>query len=254
MKRISLLRLGIYCLACVSCTLALSQNNIVVVQTRHVSQENIEAFVHRETTYWKVIAERAIKESKLYDWSFWRRVDGFDLHDGHNYIFVNTFTPEQFRAYSEDDSIWDYEKAFPKARMKDIDTMGLSEVRDQLYYQNLYYVESSPAKYIRVNFADASDLRTYAKLEPEIWGPFITKHMDKGTTSVVSWGFSQLVLPRGRDMPHNAVSVDGFANLADALGRSFTSDVEAPEDVSKLFEVHEKSEVHVYQLIARAEK
>lgn len=242
------------CLACVSCVLALGQNNIVVVQSRHVSQENIEAFEYRETTYWKVVAEKAISEGKLFDWSFWRRVDGFDLHQGHNYIFVNTFTPEQFRSYSEDDSIWDYKRTFPKARMKDIDTFGLSEVRDQLYYQNLYYVESSPPKYLRVNFADASDLQTYAKLEPEIWGPFITKQMDNGTTSVVSWGFSQLIIPRGRDMPHNAVSVDGFATLADALGRSFTSDVEIPEDVSKLFEVHDKSEVHIYRLVARADK
>ena len=149
-------------------------------------------------------------------------------------------------------NIWDYKAVFSKMKRKDIETFSLGEVHDRLFYENLYYVESSQPQYIRVNFADASNASEHARLEPEIWGPFISDLMETGRTKVVSWAFSRLVIPRGRYIPYTGVSVDGFKTLGDALGRSFDSGVELPKGTDKIFEVHEKPEVHIYQLIATA--
>lgn len=247
--RISLKGLGIVCLALVSGTLTYSQNNTVIVQTRRVAPENIEEFVHRETTYWREVAKKAIEDGRLSGWDLWQRVDGFDLHEDHNFLFVNSYTPEQF---DMEGNVWDFEKVFPRMKRKDVETFSISEVQDQLFYQNLFYVERSPPIYMRVNFADASNASQHARLELEIWGPFISGLMDIGKTKVVSWGCSRLIIPRGRDISHTGVSVDGFETLGDALGRSFDRDVDLPAGVDKIFEVHEKSEVHIYRIVATA--
>lgn len=90
MYKISLKKLGMLCLALVGGTLSLGQNNLVVVQTRRVETTNIDEFVRRESTYWKEIAKKAIEDNKLSGWSLWQRVDGFDLHQEHNFLFAGT--------------------------------------------------------------------------------------------------------------------------------------------------------------------
>ena len=248
MRRLNVYRLALLSLALGCFTQVFSQNT-VVVQTRHVEWADVGEFVHRETTYWREVARRAVEEGKLTSWELWQRVDGFDLHEDHNFLFVNVYTPDQFRM---EGNIWDFRKVFPDKKMSEIGTFQMSAVQDVLYFRNLHHVEKSPPQFLRVNMSYASNLRAYAQMETDIWGPFISEKMEAGETNVVSWGFSRLVLPRGRNVPYNAVSVDGFSTLADALtvgGSNFSEGTEYPEDLSKLRELHEKVEVHVYRLV-----
>ncbi|MDH3651789.1 MAG: hypothetical protein OEQ53_19045, partial [Saprospiraceae bacterium] len=38
---------------------------IVSIQYRHVPQDNIAEFIHRETTYWSQVAQKAVDDGKL---------------------------------------------------------------------------------------------------------------------------------------------------------------------------------------------
>ena len=99
---------------------------IDVVERRFVPQENIEAFIHRETTYWSEIAKQAIREGNLERWSLWQQVDGFDMDKKHNFIFIRTYPGGDALDNSAD--IWDPKKVFPRVNPSRIDTLSLSTV------------------------------------------------------------------------------------------------------------------------------
>ena len=42
---------------------------------RHVSQENMEEYLKRETTYWSKLAEREIKKGNLTYWAILQKAD-----------------------------------------------------------------------------------------------------------------------------------------------------------------------------------
>lgn len=224
-------------------------NNIIAVETRRVDGENIKEFIKRESTYAKAIAEKAIADDKLSDWQLWERIDGFDLHDDHNFLFVNIYTPEQFDL---DENIWDFNAVFPKNDLSEMQTLEISTVHDLLYYENLAFVSVEKPKIIRINYAKSSQLGLYIESEPRVWGPFIEERMKSKKTNVVSWEFSRLVFPRGTYQPHDAVSIDGFRTLGDAIRTDFSSDTIFP-NLDELLKIHDKVEVHVYSLVARAD-
>lgn len=245
MKKIGLKCFGLLCLFPGFLNTAFCQD-IVVVQTRHIPPENIEEFIHRETTYWSKVAQKAIDEGKLSAWSLWQRVDGFDVDKDHNFFFVNEYTQEQF---GQEGSIWDYKKVFPDMKRSDISTFELGTVQDVLFYRNHVFIQTAPAQYIRVNFAKASDMNRYLELETTVWQPFIREQMQAEKTTVVSWILSSLIYPGGADLPHNAVTVDGYATLKDAVGQSYDEGVEFP-DFSEFQKVHQKAEIHLYRRVA----
>ncbi len=87
-------------------------------------------------------------------------------------------------------------------------------------------------------------------MEPEIYGPFIDEQMKAGNTKSVSWSFSTLISPRGRDASHDAVSVDGFNTLIDAFSSSLKSSVDRPKGMDELMASHDKAMVEIYRLVA----
>ncbi|MBK1878824.1 hypothetical protein [Pelagicoccus mobilis] len=225
--------------------------NIVMITRRHVPADHMQDYANRESTYWKAVAEKHITDGSLTAWSVWRKVGGFDLNKGHNFVVVSVFTPEQFAMTHS------YRKTlkslFPDASESEMRVNKISTVKDNLMYRNLSHFHSGDAQAVRVNYSKAKS-RDYYRVEPEIWGPFIDEQMKAGTTKVVSWGFYILTNPRGRGMHHDAISVDGFASVTDALlGGNFDEGVEFPENIDEIFDRHEKVESVVYSLVAKAE-
>ena len=94
---------------------------------------------------------KAIKEDKLIGWSLWQRVDGLNLDATHNFIFINSFEEPADLDHSSD--IWNVNKVFPNKRMRDIETSGLSTVKDVLYYERIAYSFKAQPKFIRINYA-----------------------------------------------------------------------------------------------------
>jgi len=247
MKKISLYCLGILCLVIIPLSDLFSQN-IVVVQARRVEPENMQEYVHRENTYWKNVAKKAMADDRLAGWSIWQRVGGFDIHEEHNILVVNTFTPEQFSKGMG--GIWDFKKVFPDAKAKDVLTRNISTTHDTLFYRNHEMIVKEQPQVIRVNMAKADNVGEYASKETAMWGPFIDKQMKAGTTSVVSWAFSTLIMPRGSNATHDAVSIDGYKSVADALNLGFADGVSLPNGIDELFEIHDKVDIQLYQLVS----
>ena len=245
MKRLIPQCLGILCLVLIPLTDLFSQN-IVVVQARRVEPDNMEEYIHREDTYWKEVAKKAIADDRLSAWSIWTRVGGFDIHEEHNVLVVNTYTPEQFAKGMG--GIWDFKKVFPKAKAKDVLTRNISTTHDTLFYRNHEMIVKEPPQVIRVNMAKADNVGQYAEMETALWGPFIDEQMKKGTTSVVSWAFSTVLMPRGSNATHDAVSVDGYQSVSDALSPGFADGVSLPDGIDELFDIHEKVDIQLYRL------
>lgn len=250
MNKTSKKLLGISCLALVLTAQSFSQN-IMVVNRRHVDLENVEDFIHRERTYWSKVAKKMVSEDKKTGWAVYQRIGGFDVHKDHNFVIVNTFTPEQFANRTRGNA--NLEEMFPGVKEEDIRINKISTTHDLLFYRIQAYYEVAKPRIIRVNFSKA-DKRGYFSMEPEIWGPFINEQMKAGKTKVVSWGFSTLIIPRGTENQHDAVSVDGFNSMADALARfNFDEGVKLPERMSELIAAHHKTKRSLYRLIASSD-
>src|SRR6266545_4191758 len=64
---------------------------ITSYQYRHVPDDKIAEFIKRETTYWSKVAQKAVDNKKMTFWALLEKVDGYDLPNSSNYLFVNTF-------------------------------------------------------------------------------------------------------------------------------------------------------------------
>lgn len=237
---------GMLCLVFFISTPALA--NYLSVQGRHVPRENLEEVIKRETTYWAEVARKAIKDGHLTGWRMYRTVDGTNLDEDPNIFFVNEYTEEQMRS---DVFIWDFKKVFPDKEHSEVETFSLGTLKSQIYYYNHVSIMKTRPKFIRVNYAKTSGftgVQRYLELEQSVWQPFIQERMDSGKTNVVSWSLSSVVIPRGKDTDHDAISVDGFETFADALWTEFGDDAVMP-DTEELFNVHHKAMIHVYELV-----
>ncbi|NNF35783.1 MAG: hypothetical protein HKN68_16865 [Saprospiraceae bacterium] len=223
-------------------------SQVSVMQFRNVPQENIEEFIHRETTYWSEVAQKAVNEGKMVGWSLWQRVGGWDMDDAStNFVFVNTFANAE--GVDNAGSIWNAEAVFPDGRMSAMETGSLGKVIHQIYVRSEGEVGAgAPFQYARVNFAKASDLDAYINLEKNVWMPFAKKHIEGGTTTQKYWNVSRLLSPSGDAIPFNAFTVDGFNKLSEVLSPAMPAGSTFPS-LDEFDEVHDKVYIQTYRLI-----
>ena len=110
---------------------------VTVIQRRLVQPENIEEFISRETTFWSEVAQKAVDDGKMAQWSLWQKVDGIDIDEDHNFIFINSFMePNDLDHINE---IWDYTSVFPNKKPEQVSTSHLSTVKDMLFYEQIAF-------------------------------------------------------------------------------------------------------------------
>jgi len=218
----------------------------MVLQYRNVPNENVEEFVYRETTYWSKVAKQAIKDGKMLSWALWQKVGGWEMPGSSNFFFVNVF--EKASDLDDIGGAFDASKVFPDVRMTDMETNNLSTVNHQIILQGLGGAGEGSPQFVVLNYAKASNLERYLELEQTVWQPFIQAQMDAGKTKQKIWRLASLILPNGTDLPFNAITVDGYDKLSDAIGQSFSEGVEMP-DFTEFGEVHEKVYIQVYSLV-----
>jgi len=222
---------------------------VSMVQYHHVDAENRAEFIHRETTYWAEIAKAAITDKKMNNWQLWEKVGGWNMDDSPNFIFVNGFA--DIGAIDNLNDVWNPAKVFPEGRMKDMNTRGLSTLKHQMVFAgNASAGNGEMPNFIRVNYSKASDLNKYLELEKTMWQPFIKQQMESGNSSQVSWLSSVKIMPFGQDFPFNAVSVDGFSKLSEAImpSTSYKTEPTYP-DMTEINKVHVKQRIHIYRLV-----
>lgn len=219
---------------------------VEVVQRQYVPREHIHQFIERESAYWSEVTRQAIDQGKMDGWSLWQRVDALDLDNDHNFMYISTFNRESDLDQME--ITWNPAKQFPSQPADTRESPVLGTVKDILFYEQIAFSSKADPKFIRINYAKAENVQDYVDVELEEWYPFVQERMNSGKTNVVSWSLSRIVAPRGKDIRHEAVSVDGFETLSAALFTQYGTDVPFP-DMVRLSKVHHKAEVHVYKLI-----
>ncbi len=217
-----------------------------IIQRRLVQPEHIVEFIARETTYASEVALKAITDGKMEDWSLCQRMDGLNMDQSHNFIFINSFAePTDLDRLNE---VWDFKAVFPNKSLDKITTMTISTVKDVLFYDRVAFSFKARPNVIRINYAKTTNVGDYLELEQTEWFPFVQERMESGSTNVISWTLSRLIAPRGNNIGHEAISIDGFDKLSDSLYTYYENDLPFP-DMDLLMSVHHKAEVHVYQLI-----
>jgi hypothetical protein len=226
---------------------------IVLFQYRQVPQENIDEFLHRETTYWSQVAQKAIDAGKLSSWALWQKIGGWDLPNRPNFLFVNVF--EDATALDDMGAVWGgVQDLFPGVPMSSISTDHLGTVNHQLVIAGVAGEGAAgQTQFLRINYAKADPISKYLELEQSQWQPFIKDAIESKKVKQVTWRLGQLVMPAGAGLPFNAITTDGYLKMSDAVSGGFPSDIEFP-DMAELSEVHTKEYIQVYAKVKEVRK
>lgn len=216
------------------CTQSIAQE-ISVWQLRQVEQNNMQEFIDRETKYWSKVAEAAIEKGNLTFWGLFIKEGGFDLPNGPNVLFINTFKNIDAANMSE---IWNASAVFPDIPIEQIETGSISKTLHMFFVQPQNFVMKEGAipqeqfNYVRFIFHNTNSPADLVSLENEHWAPFIKSAMDAGQTTQLAWGNATILAPSGPNMDANTISYDIYPTLGSALTGGFPADteVEFPEE------------------------
>jgi hypothetical protein len=100
---------------------AMAQGEITIYQYRHVPNDKIDEFIKRETTYWSVVAEKAMAKGSLTFWALLEKQGGYDLENSSNFLFINTY-----KDIDKAGEVWNPATAFPNVTMDKMETNSLS--------------------------------------------------------------------------------------------------------------------------------
>ena len=144
--------------------------DISIFQYRQVPGDKIDEFLHRETTYWSEVAQKAVDKGNLVTWALFQKVGGFDLPNASNFLFINTFNDINSANMGE---IWNASAVFPDVPMDAMETNSLSTVTSQLFVQQNNF-ESSPTanppqdfNFLKMNYWDSSSPNDFIEIEKE---------------------------------------------------------------------------------------
>lgn len=224
---------------------------IGVLQYRHVPQENIEEFLHLETTYWSAVAQKAIDEGKMEYWAIWQKVGGWNLDEGTNFLFVNVF--KDTGALDNLAGVWDPRQVFPEMRPEDLDTGRLSTVHHQVFIESVLNAGDMQPKFMRINYYDVSDGARFLERETA-WHEFITEHIKNEKTDVTSWRLARVMMPMGESIPFNAMTMDGYQKLSSALSPYFDPETEFPAILQETGESRSVDRISTYALVKAASR
>jgi len=227
---------------------------IATVTYRYVEQADVQEYIKREKEFWKPIAEKAIEEGRMSNWSVWQKIGGVQLEEEPNILIYAEFDEVSDLESYGSSSLW--KKVFPKKEFSDISVRSLYRTKAHLYQKPLINMVSSGdadmPKVIRINFAKANGtLADYLKMEQDVWAPFIAEQIKKGNTNITSWYLGEVLNPGGTDRPYDAVTVDGFGSLSAALSPVLDEGIAMP-DLSEFGKVHKKVKRQLYRLETHA--
>jgi hypothetical protein len=206
-----------------------SGQGITVYQYRHVPADKVAEFIDRETYYWSKVAEKAMEKGNLTFWALLQKMNGYDLPNSSNFLFVNTYNDIDAAA-----EVWDPTDAFPGVSMEEMETASLSTVTTTAFVLDQHWEQAADAqpedfKYLIMIYHTTSNPGQLIQLEKDHWAPFIKKAMDEKKTMQVGWENAVILSPTGEDVKFNTVSYDIFPSLKEALVPTMAEDIVLPE-------------------------
>ncbi len=201
-------------------SLSAQNRDISVWQYRRVPDNKRDEFIKRETTYWAKVAESAAKQKKMTFWALLEKVGGYDLPNGSNFLFINTFP-----------NIDDVGDVFTNSKIEStagvkmaaMETGSMSTVTSEFYLHSENWVQHEKAvpandfKYILMVYHNTNFQDSMINMEKNYWGPFIQKAMNANQTPQKGWGNARVLAPFGDNIKFTTVSYDLYKNLHEAL-------------------------------------
>lgn len=252
MKTFKILLLALALVMVAGMSVPLAAQEISIYQYRQVAQADMEEFLHRETTYWSKVAENAIKKGNLTFWAVLVKVGGYDIPNGSNVLFINTYKDLDNMA-----GTWDPSAAFPDVSVESMETISMSKVMHTLFVRSENWVEKAGAvpsndfNYVSMLYHDTNSPGQLIELENKHWAPFIKASMDGGKTTQKAWGNAVIITPRAQNMKARTISFDLYASLQETLDPTWAEGVEFPnEGLAEINGLEESPRVnYVYRIV-----
>ena len=193
-------------------------SQITVYQYRHVSDDKIEEFVKRETTYWSKVAEKAVKDKSMTFWALLERVGGYDLPNSSNYLFINTFPN-----IDKVNDVFSNVEGIAGVKMSQMETNSMSTTTSQFFLHDEGWVQDAKAvpatdfNYVVMIYHNTEYADSLIGLENKYWSPFVKKAMDNDQTTQMGWGNARVLAPLDDNIKFTTVSYDLFKTLQEAL-------------------------------------
>ncbi|MDB5023821.1 MAG: hypothetical protein JWP78_1576 [Mucilaginibacter sp.] len=213
-----------------NCSTALHAQGITVYQYRRVDPDKMDEFLKRETTYWSKVAQKAVDGGKMTFWAVLAKVGGLDEPNSPNVLFVNTF-PDIDADLSD---VFNAAKVFPNIPVSKMETYAISTVTAEYFVQDNGWQQVANVngdkdfKFIKMNYHNSTDPRSFNAIENNNWAPFIKAAMDKNQTVQKAWGNALVLSPNGGAMKFNCLSYDIYPSLQSALLEKWSTDTKFP--------------------------
>lgn len=225
---------------------------VSVYQYRQVPPDKVAEFLHRETTYWSKVAQKAVDAGTLNQWILLEKVGGYDLPNSSNYLFINTL-PDINANMGQ---IWNAAAVFPDVPMASIETNSISTVTTMAFVRPMEWVEkegsvpSEHFRFVKFNYWKTTNPNQFVALEAEHWKPFIQKEMMNAGVNQVAWGNAVILSPRGPNLPGNTISFDLYPSIKDALMPSWPEGTVFPAaGLAKLGELQDGRTESLYRVV-----
>jgi len=195
-----------------------NDRSVTVYQYRRVPEDKIDEFVKRETTYWSKVAQKAVDKKLLSFWALLEKVDGYDMPNSSNFLFINTYPN-----IDSVGSVWSKAESITGMKLAQIETNSIAPTTTQLFLHSENWAQVKNAdpgndfNYVVMIYHNSNYPDSLIGLEKTYWGPFIQKAMDDKMTPQKAWGNAVVLSPSGDNIKFNTVSYDIFKNLTDAL-------------------------------------
>jgi hypothetical protein len=197
---------------------SIAQEGITVYQYRHVPNDKIDEFIKRETTYWSVVAQKALAKGNLTFWALLEKQGGYDLENSSNFLFVNTY-----KDIDKAGEVWNTSAAFPNVTLDKMETNSMSTTTSAFFLQDGAF-EMAPNvnpdkdfQYISMLYHNTNYPDSLITLEKTYWEPFIKSAMEKKQTTQLGWGNARILSPSGDNIKTTTVSYDLYSSLKEAL-------------------------------------
>lgn len=191
---------------------------VTVYQYRRVPEDKIDEFVKRETTYWSKVAQKAVDKKQLSFWALLEKVDGYDMPNSSNFLFINTFPN-----IDSVGSVWSKAESITGMKMAQIETNSISTTTSQFFIHDENWAQVKNAvpekdfNYVIMIYHNTNYPDSLVSMEKTYWQPFIQKAMDDKVTPQKAWGNAIVLSPSGDNIKFNTISYDLYKNLSDVL-------------------------------------
>jgi len=184
-----------------------------------VKPENIQEYRKLEKV-WKKIHEARIKKGTLTNWAMYEIAVPYGTASEYNFATVNMYRGSKLLAghYEGEGMMNDIAKVLTPEEMKLVQkTNQLRDMVKEEIYRTRSWTKSKlqkPSKCIVVNFMKSKEGyrgKDIGAMENKYWKPLHQSRVDKGQMD--DWAFYSLELPYGKNIGHNAVSVDFYQSI-----------------------------------------